>query len=283
MTGEPKPKIRAGLQGAMKMDYGDHELRVLTEIDDITKKRDRRRFSTGSEERTVIVDTEGHRPRWDFTIEHPMFGKLTSSYYPEDAREQLERYFGRGFGEVEDGILSIPAIPVWNCVDAGQQYLLEKIQQCIHDALCGLVMEAEVSGLSERNGHEFTIPDLNQKVRVDQIHSYYRNRTNKRLGTLQGQRKDTVEFLRRAYLAYCGAANELSLPVSDPFTRMTPIKRIPQEKLVEHMTRKRSLDGKETISVRGFTKQLKKHGFTYSQFVDRCETTRWEASRQAEP
>jgi hypothetical protein len=43
------------------------------------------------------------------------------------------------------------------------EYLLKHIQQGLHDALCGLVMEAQIHGLFARNEHEFMIANLSQK------------------------------------------------------------------------------------------------------------------------
>jgi len=71
------------------MDYGDHELRVLTEIDEVEKQRQLIRHTYAGEERTFLVSEEGCRQRWDFTIEHQVYGKLVCSYYPQGAEDQL--------------------------------------------------------------------------------------------------------------------------------------------------------------------------------------------------
>jgi len=85
------------------MEYGDEQVRVLAEIDEIGKHRRLIRFQQDGEERTVLIDDVGHRRRWDFTIEHPIYGKLVCSYYPGEAKKQLENHFGAGFAQEKDG------------------------------------------------------------------------------------------------------------------------------------------------------------------------------------
>jgi hypothetical protein len=259
------------------MEYGDEEVRVLTEIDEIEKQRQLRRSTTRGGERTDLLDQEGSRQRWDFSIEHPIYGKLVCSYYPEGAGDQLEGWFARQFTYEEKGKSSVQGIPMWSCTEAGMEYLQKHIQQGLHDALCGLVGEAGINGLFARNGREVMIPNLSQKRRVKELRDYYDTRMNKRLGARQGQRKDTVDFLVRAYRAYCDAADELKIPLTDPLPQISTA-RVTQEKLVEHMKRKRNDDEENKITVRGLTKQLVKHGLTYAELIKRCHYARWDAA-----
>lgn len=264
------------------MEYGDEELRVLTEIDEIEKQRQLFHFERDGEERTILLDGVGHRSRWDFAIEHPIYGKLVCSYYPDAAKKQLQGYFGSGFAQERDGEQVIPGLMHWSCTDAGMEYLLKHIQQGLHDALCGLVMEAQIHGLFARNGHEFMISNLSQKKEINQVRNYYRARMNERLGTRQGRRKDMVDFLIRAYRAYCDVADELKIPITDPFIRDSTA-RVTQEKLVGHMKRKRIHNEESEITVRAFTKQLKEYGLTYSELIERCHYTRWKDGQKIEP
>jgi hypothetical protein len=260
------------------MEYGDDDVRVLTEIDKVEAPRRIRRVPELN--LAILIDENGHRERWDFTIENPMYGKLVCTYYPGEALPQLVDYFVDVFAEYKhkSGDRSInPVLPPLRCASAGGRYLRKQIQQGVHDALCGLLMEAGVYGLRERNGHEFIIPKLAQKRRVKRIRDHYTSCMNKRLGTRQGQRKDTVDFLFRAYQAYRDAADELKISVTDGVTRKKTMK-VTQEKLVKHMKSKRRHDGEEAMSIRGFTKQLKEHGLTYSELVDRCEYIRRDTS-----
>jgi hypothetical protein len=161
------------------------------------------------------------------------------------------------------------------------EYLLRYTQQGLHDALCGLVMEAQIHGLLARNGHDFMVPNLSQKKQTNQVRDYYRARMNERLGTRQGQRRDRVDFLVRAYRAYCHVANELKIPATDPF-RQNSASRVTQEKLVGYMKRKRIHKEESEMTVRAFTKQLKEYGFTYSELIKRFHYTRWKERAEVE-
>lgn len=257
------------------MEYGDEEIRVLTEIDEIEKQRQFLRLKHDGGERTVLLESVGHRPRWDFTIEDSVYGKLVCSYYPEAAKKQLKGYFGNGFAQERDGERVVPGLMHWSCTDAGMEYLLKHIQQGLHDALSGLVMEAQIHGLLAQNGRDFMIPSLSTKKQINQVRKYYRARMNERLGTRQGQRKNIVDFLLRVYHAYCDVADELKIPATDPFIQAST-GQVTQEKLVEYMKRKRIPNEESGMSVRALTKQLKAYGFTYSELIERCHYTRWK-------
>jgi hypothetical protein len=248
------------------MEHGDDELRVLTEIDDVTKKRHVKRFNAGGQESAILIDKEGHRARWDFTIENPMYGKLVCSYYPEDAQQQIQGYFRSGFAEEKDGKRSVPAIPMWSCTASGMKYLQEQIQQAIHNALAGLVMEAQVHGLRDCNGDYFIIPNLDLKKQVGQIRKFYKAHANNRLGAHQGQQRDKAGFLLRTYKAYCEA-------VADLESRGEPVE-VTEEKLVTHLTYKRKHKKAEQIDARSFTKLMSSYGFTYEKLLERFEYSR---------
>jgi hypothetical protein len=180
------------------MEYGDDDVRVLTEIDNVEVPRQVRRIPELN--LVTLLEGEGQRERWDFTVENPMYGKLVCSYYPDEALPQLVDNFVDVFAGYKDKFGNYPGHPVnaaLGCATAGGRYLRKQIQQGLHDALCGLLMEAEVYGIRERNGHEFAIfrLNLNLKRSINRIRNHYSGRMNKRLGTRQGDRKDTVEFL----------------------------------------------------------------------------------------
>lgn len=248
------------------MEYGNDELRILTEIDDMGRRRQPYSFVADGQERTVLLDENGQRPRWDFTIEHPIYGKLVCSYYPDSAENQLKGWFGNGFAQEKDGKRQVPGIPMWACTEAGMEYLQRHIQQALHDALTGLVLEAQIAGLHARNGEEFLIPGLKMNKQINQVRRYYEVQMNERLGRRQGHRPDKAAFLQRAYKAYCKAADALEqegLPV-----------RVTEEELVKHLEHKRGHQKLKGIDVRSFTKQLKKYGFTYAELVERFKYSR---------
>jgi hypothetical protein len=146
------------------MEYGDDELRVVTELDQVEAPRQIRRVNVDGQEKAILLDMKGHRRRWDFTVEHPIYGKLVCSYYPKAALRQLEGHFGRGFSGDQDGTLTITRESLV-CTDAGMEYLQRQIQQGIHDALIGLVIEAQTHGLFLCDGQEFVVTGLESRKR----------------------------------------------------------------------------------------------------------------------
>jgi hypothetical protein len=256
------------------MEYGDGGVRVLTEIDEVEKQRQLFRCTYEGEERTVLINKEGCRQRWDFSIEHPIYGKLVCSYYPKGAEEQLDGWFGSGFAQEENGKSSVPGIPMWSCTEAGMKYLQKHIQQGLHDALCGLVMEAQIQGLLERNGHEFMISGLDMKKQIKDLRRFYQMRTNKRLPH-QGPRRDRVGFVRRAYKAYCDTAEELE--------KKGRAVQVTKERVAEKYVPERRTGKEVGIDVRSLDEQIDRYGFTCERLFEVFAHWRRYAKEESTP
>jgi hypothetical protein len=52
------------------MEFGDESVRIVTEVDDIGKARELRKVNHDGETRTFLLDSVGHRRRWDFGIQN---------------------------------------------------------------------------------------------------------------------------------------------------------------------------------------------------------------------
>jgi len=183
------------------------------------------------------------------------------SYYPQGAEDQLARHFAKGFTN--------QGIPTWSSTKAGLEYLQEKIQEGVHDALYGLVVEAMIQGIRRRNGHDFLIAvDLTKQT--NELRSFYNKSTNKRLGAQQGPQPDPVDFLLRAYKAYC--------VVMDAKERTGSKEQGTIEETAAKYEGKRASTEKEGIDPRSFKEQMERYGYTWEGLLERFSYAR-EADR----
>lgn len=249
------------------MEYGEQDLRILTEIDRIEKQRPVYRFVLGGEEQTELADKNGQRERWDFIVENPLYGKMICSYYPEEAVKELRNYYAAFFSYEKDGEEYVQGIPMSGCTSEATAYLRTRMQQGIHDALCSLILEARVHGLSESNGRTFVRPDLDTNKGVTQIQNYNKTRLRRRLNARRGPKKNRALFIKRVYEAYCKAADEAEQPGES--------NKITQKHIAKFLPNKKNQNNDfEGIDVRTFGAQLADHQVNYAYLMEMFELWR---------
>jgi hypothetical protein len=155
----------------------------------------------------VVMEDTGQR--WDFTIEHGIYGKLVCSYYPREGENHLQHCFDRIFTKPQGKHSILEFGPALHCYHQAYNLMKEKIAHNIHDSMIGFIKEVFLETLIELNGWEFNLK-LDAAKKMKSIRDFHSKASGLRMGARQGRKADRAAFIKQVLEAYGKAHDELA-------------------------------------------------------------------------